>query len=261
LGLVVCSFFWADESRAKMRSAVPTAEEVRIWDRMVARNLTVPHRRLCITHRPDKINFMETVPLDMTKHVPGTCLVKLQAHRPDMGDVLKADRILLMDIDCVVTGNLDPLVQRDEPFVGWRNPNYEKGGKRGFYQGSMQLFTPGATDFLWSDFDARAGCGRDVLYPGLEVPINRRFGGAEQAWISERMNDSYPQPGWEWSDPCWTEVDGVYGRGRLFDGKMGAGVTTELPANARIVFTPGNRSPGQPGFMKENPWAERFYHA
>ena len=225
-------------------------DEVRIWDRMVARHLTIPHRRVCVTHRPDWIDFMETVPLDMTKHVPGTCLVKLMAHRPDMGEVLKADRILLMDIDCVVTGSLDPIVDRSEPAVWWKNPNFATGGRRGFVQGSMQLFSPGATSFLWEDFG-----------PTAEARTAEWFDGKEQAWISTRLNAGYPGMSWEWNIPHWTEADGVYGRGRLFNGKMGAGVTTELPGNARIVFTPGNRSPSQPEFMKENPWAERFYHA
>ena len=265
MGLVVLSFFWVDESRAKMRSAVPTAEEVRIWDRMVARNLSVPHRRVCITHRPDLIDFMETAPLDMAKHVPGTCLVKLQAHRPDMGEVLKADRILLMDIDCVVTNNLDPLVNRNEPYVFWRNPNHTSqtadGRKRGFVQGSIQLFTPSETAFLWQDFDERSVAGRVNGAKVGTVPLNRRFGGAEQCWISERLNAAYPEEGWEWNIPHYTEADGVYGAGRLFNGKMGAGVQTDLPENARIVFTPGDRSPSQPEFRAQHPWVERFYHA
>ena len=157
--LVVCSFFWLDPARAATRQVQLTPEDVRIWDRMVARNLSIPHRRVCVTHRPDLIDFMETIPLDMAKHVPGTCLVKLQAHK--VGGVAKeGDRVLLMDIDCVVIRSLDPLVKwetmiENADFVGWKNPNYEKGGRRGFYQGSMQLFTVGATSFLWEDFDPR----------------------------------------------------------------------------------------------------------
>ena len=249
MGLVVLSFFWVDESRAKMRSAVPTAEEVRIWDRMVARNLSVPHRRVCVTHRPDLIDFMETVPLDMAKHVPGTCLVKLQAHNAKFGQVLGASRVLLMDVDCVVTGNLDPLVETSAPCRFWKNPNFEVGGKRGFIQGSMQLFTPGSTEFLWSDFDPRS----------TPAWLNRRFGGAEQCWISERLNTAYPQAGWEWAVSYWDETDGVYGAGRLFGGKMGNGVQSELPENARIVFTPGDRSPSQPEMQAKHPWVREFY--
>jgi hypothetical protein len=244
--LTVACYYWLDPARK--RSYQLTPEDVRIWDRMVARNLTIPHRRVCITHRPDLIDFMETVPLDTTKHVPGTCLVKLMSHRPDIAGLL-GDRICVMDIDCVVTGNLDPLFDRDEPAVWWKNPNYTEGGRRGFYQGSMQLFSAGARSFLWSDFNQSSA-----------QLINRRFGGAEQAWISERLNTSWPEPGWNWSDPCWTDADGVYGAGRLFNGRQGIGVQTELPENARIVFFPGDRAPSQPDVRDKHPWIAEHYH-
>ena len=242
----IVTFFWVDPAR--QRSYQITPEDVRIWDSMVSRNVSVPHRRICVTHRPDLINFMETAPLDMAKHVPGTCLVKLQAHKPDAG---LGGRILLMDVDCVVVGSLDPIVEDDTPVRLWANPNYVEGGRRGFYQGSMQLFTAGVTSFLWSDFCPK----RDPAW------LNRRFGGAEQCWISERLNTAYPAPGWAWDVPHFTEADGVYGAGRLFGGKMGNGVTGALPKNARIVFTPGDRAPSQPEFMAQHPWAREFYHA
>lgn len=243
--LTVCCFYWEDDVR--QRKVVLTPDDVRAWDQMIARNLGVPHRRVCVTHRPDLIGFMETVPLDAEKHVPGTCLVKLQAHKP--GGVAKAgDRVLLMDIDGVAIRNLDPLVERDEPSVWWKNPNYETGGRRGFIQGSMQLFTVGATEFLWSDFDPRS----------TPSWLNRRFGGAEQCWISERMNTAFPEPGWNWDVAYWDESSGVYGAGRLFNGKMGKGVTSELPDNARIVFTPGDRKPSDPEFRRQHPWIERY---
>jgi hypothetical protein len=245
--ITVACFFWLDPSRQRSYQISP--DDVRIWDRMVERNLTVPHRRVCVTHRPDLIDFMETIPLDMEKHHPGTCMVKLQAHKVG-GIAAEGERVLLMDVDCVVTGNLDPLVQRDEPSVWWMNPNYEEGGKRGYIQGSMQLFTVGATEFLWRDFD-KSCLGW----------LNRRFGGAEQCWISERMNAFYPEPGWDWSHVAtWTDYDGVYGAGRLVNGKMGSGVQSELPDNARIVFTPGDRSPGQPEFQAQHPWVKEYWH-
>lgn len=243
--LSICSYFWIDPSRK--RSYQITPEDVRIWDSMIARNVTIPHRRICITHRPDLIDFMETVPLDCTKHVPGTCLVKLMHWRKDIAPIL-GERICAMDVDCVVTGNLDPVLDRPEDVVLWKNPNYVEGGRRGFYQGSMQLFTAGARPFLFDDFG-----------PNELRTLNRRFGGAEQCWISERLNTSYPDAGWQWNEPHWTEADGVYGAGRLFGGRMGEGVTTELPENARIVFTPGDRSPSQPEVLKSHPWMAVHY--
>ena len=94
--LTVACFFWLDPARR--RSYEFSAEDVRIWDRMIERNLTVPHRRVCVTHRPDLIDFMETLPLDPEKHVPGTCCVKLQAHK--IGGVAKeGDRLVLLTAD------------------------------------------------------------------------------------------------------------------------------------------------------------------
>ena len=242
---VVC-WYWIDPARN--RSYTFTPDDVRVWDRMIARHLTIPHRRVCVTHRPDLIDFMETVPLDDSKHVPGTCAVKLMVWREDIDAVL-GERILSMDIDCVVTGSLNELVDRPEDVVLWKNPNYEPGGRRGFYQGSMQLLTAGSRPFLWNDFNPNT------------VPqwINRRFGGFEQAWLSERLNTAYPDAGSEWTEAHWTEADGVYGAGRLIAGKMGNGVTSDLPDNAKIVFTPGDRSPSQPGFINSHPWAAEHY--
>lgn len=245
--LTVACYFWLDPARR--RSYQITPNDVRVWDAMIARHLTLPHRRVCITHRPDLIPFMETVPLDTTKHVPGTCLVKLMTWRPDIAPIL-GERICVMDVDCVVTGSLNPILDRSEDVVLWKNPNYVPGGRRGFYQGSLQLLTAGARPQLWEDFDV-----------GALRWLNRRFGGAEQCWISERLNTSYPAAGWEWTEAHWTEDDGVYGAGRLFNGQMGAGVTTELPSNARIVFTPGDRSPSQPEMQAKHEWIKEHWRA
>ncbi|MCK9549122.1 hypothetical protein [Aquamicrobium sp.] len=240
--ITVASFLWFDGAR--QRSYQFSADDIRIWKSMVSRDLTVPHRIVCVTHRPDLVeDFIETIPLDTAKHVPGTCCVKLQAHKPG-GVAKEGERVLLMDIDCVVTGNLDPLVTMDEPYRFWHNPNFERGGRRGFIQGSLQLFTVGATECLWRDFDPRTT-------PGW---YNRRFGGAEQAWISERLNTAYPDAGWEWNVPTFTDADGIYGAGRLVNGKMGNGVQSELPENARIVFFPGDRAATQPQVQAVHPW-------
>jgi hypothetical protein len=243
----VACFLWSDPAR--QREYKFTSEDVRIWASMVKRHLTVPHRIVCVTHRPDLVEgIVDVVPLDMAKHVPGLCTIKLQAHKVG-GIAARGERVLLMDIDCVITGNLDPLMQRHESAVWWRNPNYVEGGRRGYIQGSMQLFTVGATEFLWSDFDPRT----------TPAMINRRFGGGEQAWISERMNSGWPDAGWRWNVPVWTENDGVYGAGRLIGGRMGEGVQSELPANARIVFTPGDRAPSQPEMIARHPWIVEHY--
>lgn len=247
--LTVACFFWVDAARRMRRTYEVAAEHVRTWDAMVARHLKVPHRRVCITHRPDLVgDFIETVPIDPAKHVPGLCTVKLMVWRPDIASLL-GERILVMDVDCVVTGDMGPLVDRSEDVVLWRNPNFEHGGRRGLYQGSMQLLSAGARPQIWADFDPR------------ETPswLNRRFGGGEQAWLSERLDLGFPVASWRWNEATWRETDGVYGAGRLVDGKMGVGVQTALPGNARVVFFPGDRSPHQSEVQAAHPWVKEHY--
>ena len=243
----IISYFWVDKARA--RSYAITPEHVRTWHNMIERNVTIPHRTICVTHVPELIDFMETAPLDCTKHVSGTCGVKLMHWRKDIASLL-GGRICAMDVDCVVTGNLDEILSRDEDVLLWKNPNYEEGGRRGFYQGSFQMLTAGARPFLYDDFDPNA----------TPSWLNRRFGGFEQCWISERLNTSFPEPGWEWSEKYLTEADGIYGAGRLFAGRQDKGLGSELPDNAKLVFTPGNREPSQPDVQAAHPWIKEHFH-
>lgn len=216
---------------------------------MVDRNLTVPHRFVCVTDQ--KIDDIETIKLDWEKHVPGTVFVRLMQRRPDYADIIGGDRILSLDIDVVITGNIDHIVSRKEPSVWWRNPNFGQP-RRAFYQSSIQLFDAGHHSELWSDFDPVWTPQNMRFREPWEkpLPVNHRFGGAEQAWISERVS---------WNEPHWTDADGIYGAGRLFGDKQDNGVQSTLPDNACIVSVPGNRMPGQPEVMEQHGWMAEHY--
>ena len=235
--LAVTTFFWADPDRK--RDYTFTHEHVRILKSMVQRNLSIPHKFICVTD--DKIDGIDTIPLDWSKHVPNTVYLRLMMRRPDFGELINADRVLNLDIDMVVVGSLDSLVSRPEPSVFWRNPNFPQPG-RAFYQSSIQLFTPGDLSFLWSEFDPET----QKLPSGED--INWRFGGKEQAWISEML---------PWNMPSWDARDGVYGAGRMLSDQ---GIRTTLPDNARIVSFPGNRMPDQPEVQEQHLWVKEHYH-
>jgi hypothetical protein len=201
---------------------------------MVARHLSLPHRFVCLTD--EKIEGIECIPLDWRSHVPGTCGLKLQVWRPDIGETL-GPRILSLDLDIVVTGGLGELVHRDESVVLFRNPNYIEGGRRAFYQGSVQLLDAGARPHVWAN----------LFKPWARNVINSRFGGFEQAWLSEMLS---------WDEAYWDARDGIYGAGRLGDVR---GIGTELPPNARIVVTPGDREPSQSETQHRHPWIKEHY--
>lgn len=246
--LTIAIFYWVDPAR--QRSYKFDKNDIRIFCNMIRRNVTIPHRVVCVTHVPELMDdIVECIPLDDSKHIPNGCTAKLMVWRRDVAEIFGSDRICVMDIDTVIVDNIDPILDRPEPTVFWKNPNFSVGGRRGFYQGSIQLLTAGAKPELYEDFDP------------LSTPrwLNRRFGGAEQCWISERLNTSYPEPGWEWNEPFWDENDGIYGAGRLVGGRQDNGVQSELPENARIVFLPGDRKPGMPNVNTVHPWIERYW--
>lgn len=273
--LTVTTFLWSDPDRR--RSYTFTPDHVVILKNMVARNLSIPHDFVCVTDTPFRADGIRCVPLDWSKHVPGTCFVRLMLRHPNIGGLL-GRRILNLDLDCVIVGDLTPLIPRDTAevlfvdgeevapdslkpggvlwgtphsridrifspppeAVFWLNPNYEEGGRRAFYQTSVQYLEAGAHSELWEDFDPKY----------TPTWINRRFGGAEQAWVSERL---------PWDLPHWTQADGVYGAGRMFRDNEDKGLSGELPANARIVFFPGDRMPEQPDMVERFPWIKEHY--
>lgn len=239
--ITVACFFWRDPHR--VRAYTYNHGHVRTLQAMAKRHLAMPHRFVCITD--EEIPGVETVPVDWTKHVPGTCGVKLMLWRPDIGKVL-GDRIFYLDLDVVITGTLDPLVDRPEDVVLWHNPNFPLP-RRAFFQTSVQLLTAGARPHLWHDFDPMT---TPVWHNG-QAYIGHRFGGFEQAWLSERLD-------WD-AEAYWDHRDGIYGAGRLVNGQMGQGVQSVLPDNARIVSFPGNREPSQPGVQAMHPWVKEHY--
>lgn len=233
--ITVCCFLWSDPLAKNRHIYTYGFEHVRVLRAMVGRHLAQPHRFVCITDR-SALDDIETVPLDGTHHLPGTRFVKLQLFKPDIGRLL-GDRILYLDLDAVVTGPLDPLVDRGEDLVLWRNPNF--GGKRrARYNTSILLLRTGSRPEFWSRFDKRH-------VPGM---LAQYVGGTDQAWISHIASPD---------EAHWTDADGVYGAGRLLD--IVPGVGTDLPANARIVFTPGRREPSMESVQDQHPWMREHY--
>lgn len=230
--ITVATYFWRDPTRSG-RGYTFNHDHVRVLRDMLKRNLSLPYRFVCVTD--ETVAGVDTVRPDMSKHIPGTIFARLMQHNPDWARTNLGERILSLDLDIVITGSIDHLVSRQEDFIIWRNPNFPQPG-RAFYQSSVQLFSAGARPELWNDFDPK------------ETPkwVNWRFGGKEQAWISERL---------PWDEAYFDHRDGIYGAGRL----GGTGVYSELPENACIVSFPGAREPSQPETQAKHPWIKEHY--
>ena len=232
----VCCFLWRDDAR--QRSYTFDERHVITLRNMVARHLKLPHEFVCVTDREFIADGIRCVPLDDRSHVPGTCGRKLTVWAPDAATRI-GKRILALDLDMVIVDDITPLIDRPEPNVMFRNPNYTDGGRRAFYQGSIQLLNAGSQPHVWERF-----FGRDAT-----AVINQRFGGFEQAWLSEML---------PWDLPFWSNQDGIYGAGRIGDWST-TNVVDELPEGARIVVFPGNREPSQEHVREKFAWVEEHY--
>lgn len=230
--LVVMTYWWTDPTSKYGQRYSPA--DVRRLQRMVKANLPRPHQFVVVTDEPLEFEAdLDILPvcMDYTTHVPGTCFVRLFTFSP-MAKHL-GTRVLQMDLDTVIVGNLEWIVDRPEPLVMWRNPSrlpYHKPDKPGrpFYNTSLLLHRTGTMPWLWAGFTPDAPKHRD-----------------DQWYLSDALGPDMP---------FFDGVnDGVYRLAR--DDTPGSGVSGELPPNARIVTFPGSEGKHwDPAIRAANPW-------
>lgn len=225
----VVTFKWATPGyRAKF-----TSEHVNTLRRMVLRHYQAPHRFICITDDPAGLDGgIEVVPLwdhhasvqNPTGGGRPSCYRRLKLFDPAMAEVI-GDRFVMLDLDCVICGDLSPLFDRPEEAVFWKSPTNEWP-----YNGAMFMANTGARPQLWQDFDP-------LESPKLTHAAGYR--GSDQAWISYKLG---------WNEATWTERDGVYYYGKMRNRQF-------VPANARIIFTTGGSAP----WTLRHPWVRKHY--
>ena len=250
--ITVVTFLW--QARPGMEAYGP--QHVNTMARMVARHLKMPHRFVCITDRVDGIEA-ETLPLwpEIAQARPPkrlSCYRRLRLFAADAGDWL-GRRILMLDLDGVISGPLDPLVDRPEPFVIWHDPLFGRSAKstgrrasngssgtdatapagRGTrqrvpYNGGMWLLTAGARRQVWDDFDPATSPAK-----GSELG----YIGSDQRWIGYRLGPD---------EATWGQADGVLSY--RYDVK-----DRPLPAEARVVWFHGQPKPWH-ARMRAVPW-------
>lgn len=241
--LTVLTYLWQDPEFKQEHGFSYHPDDVRLLKRMVDRHMTEPHDFAVVTDTPQAFvddKGIRPVPFpERRAHVDGRIYEKLYTFSDDMKRV--GSRILQMDLDCVVVGDMDPLVQRDEDIVLWRNPR-RTGAWTGrlhptiaFYNASLLLITAGAYAHVWDGFD-----------PELTEP---QWSG-DQDWYSHVLGPDMPH---------WDNTDGAWRYWRHVKNPE-VGFKGALPDNARVVFFPGGDKPWEPEIMREAPWiAEHRY--
>jgi len=212
-------------------------EHVNALRRMLARHLHVPHRLVCITDETGDFDpgvvVMPTPAAAMRlahmKTPEGSRMPSCYRRLWVFSDEARClgERILLTDVDAVITGDITHLVERTEPFVGWRPGQVWGNHER--VAGGMYLLSTGAHPEVWDDFgEAGIGAARRAGYRG-----------SDQAWLSYKLGRRAA---------LWSDEDGIYALSDIRDGM--------LPEDARIVQFAGNVKPWSFGVP---PWVLDHY--
>lgn len=241
-----------------------TAEDVNIWAAMVRRNLSMSHKLACVTDIPEGISSdVEIIPLPKRPQIESSswplsrgfpqCWMRLDMWSRDAAKRY-GERFVCMDLDCVVTNQLDPLLDREEDIVLYRGT----GGQRP-YNGSMMLIKAGSRPQVYERLNQR------------EVDkATRAYYGSDQAFISYVLG-----PG----EATWSDADGVYkfsyrrfpapmkiSKGGLSRARRAFPHAKQLrgdprnpkyPENMRVVFFPGQVKPRE--LVKKYPFIREHY--
>jgi hypothetical protein len=197
------------------------ADDVRKLQAGLRRHLKQPHRFLCMTERHRKIRtggieFRWITDLELTRE--RGCFARLRMFDPHWQREHGIDeRVVCLDLDVVLTGRLDPVFDRPEPFVILQGANAINPCP---FNGSLWMLRAGCHPELWRDFSLE----RAAAVPFFEFPD-------DQGWFWHKVPDA---AGWR----CGS--GGVY----AFQ-KPGWPRGTSLPRDARIVVFPGYRSPSR----------------
>lgn len=191
----------------------------------IHRNLTEAHRFICFTDRERHLPEIGQAAIPMADRAllgkPG-CFARLRifdpAYQRDHG-IEPGDRVVNMDLDLVVTGELDPLFNRPEPFVIFGGANAANPCP---YNGSLWMLRAGYRPDVWSAFSIEAAS-----------KIRKHEFADDQGWFWDRIPDA----------ATWQAgvSSGAYGM-----QKPGwPPGTTDLPKGARCVAFFGKRDPAQ----------------
>jgi hypothetical protein len=216
---IVC---WKWESAKEYRSKF-TSEHVRTLASMIARNTTVPYRIVCVTDDVKSVwGIPKVEPFEIWKEpevfVPSphtNCYRRLKLFDKDLPRNIFGSRVLSIDLDCVIVGNIDHILTEKSDFCGWSMKVMP-------FNGSLWSLKVGAKPEVWDDFKGQES--RDMASA-------LGYLGSDQAWMSYKLNNSGKQ--------YTPENHGVFSWKRHIKGKG-------LPENASIVFFHGVPDPWDP---------------
>lgn len=183
-------------------------------------------------HLAQDFRWLVFTPMEGDEHLLPGCFVRLRMFSPAWQrahQIVEGSRLVCLDLDCVVTGRLDPLFDRDESFLILKGCN---AANPCVFNGSAMMLRAGCHSEIWNDFSLDAA----AKSPYYEFPD-------DQGWIWHKLPHA---DGW-WAGG----KSGIYGF-----KKPGWPPGDALPHDARLVAFPGKRDPSQ---FTHLPWVRKYW--
>lgn len=203
-----------------------SAYNANIWARMIDRNLSMPHRFILMTDRPDDAYDLLIQPIPLWDDWRGlvktknwtaaqpNCYVRLKAFSEEAREIF-GDRFVSIDLDVIPTAPLDPLFNRTEDFlIIHRHRRRETDINN--YIASMWMMNAGCRKQVWEDFKGEQS-----------IKESEQYMGTDQAWIRHKLGPD---------EAGWTENDGVFSMLRVPQGQ-------KPPAGSRLIVFNGVQKP------------------
>jgi hypothetical protein len=221
-------------------------ETVYILRDSVAKHYAKPHRFVCVTDRPDELKDVETIPLwndwaeipSRIGHSYPSCYRRLKLLHPEAGKTF-GERVISCDLDTVITGDLTPIVEREEDFIIWGESDFPHTTP---CCGSLWSLKTGTRPQVWTAFK-----GQESANKAWSMGCR----GSDQGWIAYILGIGSPNG---WQEATYTRADGVYSYrkhiSRLYNNS--------LPKDARLVSFHGKKDPWSPQ-IKKLPWVQEHY--
>lgn len=211
---------------------------------MLKRNIKLTHRIICITDDPSGIMECETFPLwpdcgnlaNATRNYLPSCYRRLKLYdrqtQIEMG-IRFGERIVSIDLDTLILGNLDALLRTEGRFISWELPGQDHAK---VFNGSLQMFNAGDLQDIWSSFDPSRS-PRAAALAG--------FRGSDQAWLSWRLVGMEGSVGLKWPIIASYPSQVLIQRKALTDTKL--------------IFFHGTVKPWYPEARAETPWVSQYW--
>lgn len=215
------------------------AEHVKKLYRMVKRNVTQPFKFYCITDCVlPYIDNEKILPIFLDKDLfPFTALGSwpvLSMFNPNIQKQIEGSVILKLDLDAVITGNIDSLIAKLKPghLTGWLDISHK------LLNPSFALFENGfGVKQIWNPYNERRPEVLELINDGRADKY-----GWDQAWINYVSR----------SFNYLTKESGIYHRREIANG-------WKLPHNARIVYFNSTHKPWHQKMQDRYRWIKDHY--